>query len=101
VDEGEDGRERGAPGAAVGGGRLFFYANRSWENVIFRGELEELKEKLNLRIEHVMEDPPDGWEGERGYVTSEVIDRHLPDERLSCEYFVCGRTRSWARSRRR
>ena len=69
---------------------LLVYANGTWEDVIFREELEGLEERLNLRVVHVIEDPPDGWEGERGYITADVLDRHLPEERERCEYFVCG-----------
>ena len=69
---------------------LLVYASRTWEDVIFREEIEGLEERLNLRVVHVIEDPPDGWEGERGYVTAGVLDRHLPEGREECEYFICG-----------
>jgi predicted ferric reductase len=69
---------------------LLVYASRTWEDVIFREEIEGLEERLNLRVVHVIEDPPDGWEGERGYVTAGVLDRHLPQGREEYEYFVCG-----------
>lgn len=60
--------------------------------MIFREELEGLEERLNLRIVHVLKDPPDGWEGERGYVTAGVLDRHLSEGHEEREYFICGRT---------
>ncbi len=71
---------------------LLVYASRTWEDVIFREELEGLEERLNLRVAHVIEDPPDGWEGERGYVTAGVLDCCLPEGHEECEYFTCGRT---------
>src|ERR671916_472749 len=69
---------------------LLVYASKTWEDVIFRAEIEGLEVRLNLRVVHVVEDPPDGWEGERGYVTAGVLDRHLPEGREECEYFICG-----------
>jgi predicted ferric reductase len=69
---------------------LLVYASRTRKGVIFREEIEGLEERLNLRVVHVIEDPPDGWEGERGYVTAAVLDRHLPEGREECEYFICG-----------
>jgi predicted ferric reductase len=71
---------------------LLFYANRDWESVTFREELEGLKTKLNLEIVHVLEKPHDGWTGEQGYLTQAVLERHLPREwnRNAIEVFVCG-----------
>ena len=69
---------------------FLFYGNSTWDGVILREEIEDLKGRLDLQIVHVLEDPPEGWEGEEGYVTAEVLDRHLPKERGGFEYFVCG-----------
>lgn len=65
-------------------------AHSSWERVVFREELAELSESLNLKVVHVLEHPPADWRGEMGYVTSALLDRHLPEERGSMEYFLCG-----------
>jgi len=67
-----------------------FYANKQWEEVTFREEIDELKTRLRLSVTHVLEEPPAGWTGESGFVTREVLDRRLPAERRSLEYFVCG-----------
>src|SRR6185503_166059 len=34
---------------------LLFYANRDWDGVAFREEIEQLKEKLSLSVVHVLE----------------------------------------------
>ena len=34
--------------------------------------------------------PPEGWPGERGFVTAETLKRHLPADRNSRDYFICG-----------
>lgn len=68
----------------------FFYGNRSWEEVIFREELEALQERLNLEIIHVLENPSEDWEGEEGYITKDVIERNLACPAHKCVYFICG-----------
>jgi predicted ferric reductase len=66
------------------------YANSTWEKAVFMEEIAELEKRLDLRVVHVLEHPPEGWAGEAGYVTAEVLGRYLPAERNSYEYFVCG-----------
>jgi predicted ferric reductase len=69
---------------------LLIYANSAWEDVIFCEELEELKRRLRVTIVHVLEQPPAGWPGESGIVTAEMLKRHLPADRNSRDYFICG-----------
>lgn len=66
------------------------YANPTWDDVAFREELDELAERLDLHLVHVLEHPPDGWEGEAGFVTTEIIERHLPDRPERLQSFLCG-----------
>lgn len=68
----------------------FFYGNYSWEDVIFREELELLKERLNLDLIHVIQEPHEGWTGETGYITKSVLERHLPSDHTNCIFFICG-----------
>ncbi|NLD73017.1 MAG: oxidoreductase [Chloroflexi bacterium] len=69
---------------------MMFYGSRTWDEVIFREELEAMQERLNLRVIHVLERPPEGWEGEVGYITTEVLDRHLPEDRAEWPCLLCG-----------
>ncbi len=69
---------------------LLLYGNRDWESVTFREELEVLRERLDLTVVHVLSDPPPGWTGERGYVTADLLERHLPPPYHDHEYFICG-----------
>jgi predicted ferric reductase len=69
---------------------LLIYANNTWEDVIFREELEELKQRLDLTIVPVLGQPPEGWPGETGFVTEEALKRHIPANRNSRDYFICG-----------
>jgi predicted ferric reductase len=69
---------------------LLFYAYRRWDRLTFREELEALRARLDLTIVWVLEEPPPDWTGERGWITPDVLDRHLPAARSSPHYFVCG-----------
>jgi predicted ferric reductase len=66
------------------------FANVSPDQVIFHEELEELKARLHLTVTHVLEDPPEGWEGESGLIDRDLLERHLPDNPEAFEYFICG-----------
>ncbi len=69
---------------------LLVYANRNWESVIFREEIEALQPRLNLRVVHVLEQVPEGWQGEKGFVNADILRRHIPEDRESYDYYICG-----------
>jgi predicted ferric reductase len=80
--------------AARGDGRphLLFYGNRVLEIAAFREELDAISRGIDLKVIDVLTEPPEGWQGETGYVGREVLDRHLPANRDELQYFVCGPT---------
>lgn len=65
-------------------------AHSSWDRVPLRDELAGLRDRLDLTLVHVLEEPSEEWEGEVGWVTKELLDRHLPPGRDRLEYYVCG-----------
>jgi ferredoxin-NADP reductase len=69
---------------------VLFYANTDWDGVAFREDLEALQRRLDLTVVHVIERPPEGWAGETGYVTREILARHLPPAHRRFQYFICG-----------
>lgn len=71
---------------------LLIYANKDWESVIFREEIDLLKKSLNLKVVHVLEKAPPDWQGETGFVTKAILERHLPKDlpRNTLEVFICG-----------
>ena len=71
---------------------VLFYGNRVWERIAFREELDQLATRLDLRIVHVLLEPPPGWTGESGFITEDVLMRHLPPERHRFHCFLCGPT---------
>ncbi len=71
---------------------VLFYGNRVWDRVAFREELDALRTRLNLHVVHVLLEPAPDWTGERGFVTEDVLMRHLPIERHRFHCFLCGPT---------
>ncbi len=69
---------------------LLFYAYNTLERLTFREELEERKTKLDLTVVYLLKDPPSDWQGESGLISADVLQRHLPVNLSSREYFICG-----------
>lgn len=72
--------------------KWLFYGNRVRERSVFADEIDALAARINLHVIHVLLEPPSDWQGEVGYVTRDVLDRHLPPERSGLQYYVCGPT---------
>jgi 3-phenylpropionate/trans-cinnamate dioxygenase ferredoxin reductase subunit len=68
---------------------LLIYASKTWSDVTFREELEELRTQLDLTIVHVLKEPPENWQGETGYVDRELLAKYIPRHRGSRNYFIC------------
>lgn len=68
---------------------LFFGVPRI-EDATFREEIDSLASHLALTVVYVASSPPEDWDGERGYITADTLRRHLPAERDSLQYFICG-----------
>jgi predicted ferric reductase len=66
------------------------YGNQTWEDITYREELDELSGMLNLDVVHLLEDPHEGWEGEEGFVTQELLEKYLPEDPNNFQYFICG-----------
>ena len=77
--------DRGAENEVV-----FFYGNPTWDSIIYREELETLKDRLNLNLVNVIERPDEGWQGETGFINVDVLQRNLPKDYKDCTYFLCG-----------
>ena len=69
---------------------ILLYGGKEWDSLIFREELEAIKTRLKLSVIYVLEQPPEGWTGEKGFITAEVFKRHLPPPFTQHEYFICG-----------
>jgi predicted ferric reductase len=69
-----------------------FYAYRNLERLTAYEELLALQQRLRLNMVIVLNDPPPDWTGERGFITRELLQRHLPGNHAALEYFLCGPT---------
>lgn len=69
---------------------ILFYANPDWEAVTFREELETLTREMNLTIVHILEDAPEDWKGETGFLDLEILERYLDDGARGWSYMLCG-----------
>jgi predicted ferric reductase len=69
-----------------------FYGAPDWDGILFRERLEALAAQLDLEVVHVLERPPEGWTGERGFIDADLLRRRLPKRFERYQYFVCGPT---------
>jgi predicted ferric reductase len=69
---------------------VLIYAAKTWDDLAFREDLERLKESLELTVVYILEEPPDDWAGESGFITPEIMERAVPKERFPRYYFICG-----------
>lgn len=49
-----------------------------------------MQSDLRLTLIHVLDDAPDGWQGETGRVDAALLDRHLPPESRDWPHMLCG-----------
>jgi glycine betaine catabolism B len=61
---------------------VLLYANNNWADIAFREELEHIAiARPNIRVEYILSGPdfPPGWQGEKGYITSDAVAKLVPD----------------------
>ncbi len=69
---------------------LLVYADRTWDSLTFREDIENLKEKIDLEVVYVLEEPPENWQGERGMIDKDLLQNHLPKDAIHRNFFICG-----------
>lgn len=70
---------------------LLLLGARTENDIVLRPEIEELSERLSLKVVYTLNDPPPGWRGESGRVDGALLDRWLPRRaRKKHDYFLCG-----------
>ncbi len=69
---------------------VLFSAHSEWDRIPRRDEILALGERLNLTVVPVLESPPEGWDGESGYITTDMLKRYLPDNYRDYHMFLCG-----------
>jgi predicted ferric reductase len=69
---------------------VLFYGSARWNDTIFREELADLRTRLDLRVVHALEEPSGDPAHETGYLTEELLRRHLPETARDWPCFLCG-----------
>ncbi len=71
---------------------LLVVAGRTADDLLHRADHEHLERRLDLRLVEVLEEPPQDWDGEIGWLTRDILDSALPGRRgrSHLDYFVCG-----------
>ena len=69
---------------------LLIHADNRLEEIAYREEISALEKRLTLDVIYVLEDPPEGWDGESGFVTAELLERAVPEEAFMRRFFLCG-----------
>jgi ferredoxin-NADP reductase len=75
-------------------GRVFddaaiLYGNRDDSCVPYREEFADMAGS-GVRMVLCYESPPNGWSGESGFITAEMVRRYLPGEELNRPFVVAG-----------
>ncbi|MBV8539694.1 MAG: ferric reductase-like transmembrane domain-containing protein [Pseudonocardiales bacterium] len=71
--------------------RLLMVA-RSIEDLLFRAEIRQLQQRLDLTVVELLRQPPPSWTGASGAVDEEVLTALLPGRfrRNQLDYYLCG-----------
>ena len=70
---------------------ILLYGSKDWDSITFREELEALEARLDLKVVHVLADAPADWTGEQGFITAEMLKRHLPPPYATTSISSAGR----------
>ena len=69
---------------------FLFYGRREYQELTFRDELDQLPQRMNLKVIYVLEHASGDWTGETGFIDSDLLRRYLPKQYKRFQYFVCG-----------
>ena len=72
---------------------VLIYANGRQEDIAFSAELQLMAadDDFDMRLVHVLAQPPADWRGETGFVTAELIARYVPSQAPDrWRYVLCG-----------
>lgn len=67
---------------------VLFYGNQSPNDSAFLAELTALQNS-NFKLVATMATPDSTWQGEKGFITDDMIRRYLPDL-AAPHYYICG-----------
>lgn len=70
---------------------LLLYGNTSEQDIVFREELEQMEagSQPQLKVVHVLSEPSEQWQGEKGRIDAEKTERHCGDDLEKRAFYVC------------
>jgi predicted ferric reductase len=73
---------------------LLIYANRNRGSIAFRDELAEISrgEEPHLKEIHILSDPDNEWEGEKGRIDAEKLNKYCDGRFAGRAFYLCGPT---------
>lgn len=67
------------------------YGNRAADQIMYRDELEAMKEELDMAVHHVLQEPPPDWTGATGLIDEPLLRRLTAEDNDEGRlYVVCG-----------
>ncbi len=69
---------------------VFLNVNKNLESIIFKEELDEISNHLDLKLVYLLTKEDESWQGEKGHISKELFQRILPQDFTQFEYFICG-----------
>ena len=70
---------------------MLLYGNRFATQIVYRSELEEMKDVLDISIHHILADPPNDWSDNVGQLDERILQKFLKaDGHANWLYVVCG-----------
>ena len=56
-----------------------YYCNQSEKDIAYRDFFAAAESEIDLKTIYVLDQPPEHWSGESGYINEEMLQRHTPD----------------------
>ena len=68
------------------------FANQTEQDILLRDELEALeRDNDNFKLHYTVDRPPaKGWKYDSGFVTAEMIEKHMPPPGKDTQILLCG-----------
>ena len=75
----------------INGNFTLFYSNKTYDSILYYDELKGIpQENNNIKIVFTLtQEEPEGWAGEKGRVSKEMLDRHVTDPK-EASWYCCG-----------
>jgi cytochrome-b5 reductase len=67
------------------------FANVTQQDILLKEDLDALtKNDTDIRVHYVLDNPPEGWTGGKGYVTADMVKEYLPKPADDVKILLCG-----------